>query len=56
MEGHSDWRMDPFPPGHFEEYSLDSEGGATLIRQQQYFKIGDLPRYQLTVPPAGYFF
>jgi len=53
MEGGGEWRMDPFPPGHFEEYELDLDGKARLIRQQQFYKIGDAPNYKLALLEAG---
>ncbi|XP_065340683.1 asparagine synthetase [glutamine-hydrolyzing]-like [Cloeon dipterum] len=50
MKGEEEWRMDPFLPGYFEEYELNSEGGAALIRKEQFYVIGDKPHYSLAVP------
>ncbi|CAB3386121.1 Hypothetical predicted protein [Cloeon dipterum] len=49
MKGQEEWRMDPVLPGYFEEYELNSEGGAALIRKEQFYVIGDKPQYSLAV-------
>ncbi|XP_059490741.1 asparagine synthetase [glutamine-hydrolyzing] [Neocloeon triangulifer] len=54
MEGHDDWKMDPFPPGCFEEYELNPEGGATFLRQQRFYSIGDKPHYKLAIQEKDY--
>ncbi|KAK3907981.1 Asparagine synthetase [glutamine-hydrolyzing] [Frankliniella fusca] len=32
--------LEPFPPGTFEEYSIDGEGRARLIRRERFYEIG----------------
>ncbi|XP_065346286.1 asparagine synthetase [glutamine-hydrolyzing]-like [Cloeon dipterum] len=49
-----EYKLDPFPPGTFEEYELDLEGRATLIRQQKYYTIGDKPAYRMAVLEKDY--
>ncbi|CAB3383754.1 Hypothetical predicted protein [Cloeon dipterum] len=53
MKGQEEWRMDPVLPGYFEEYELNSEGGAALIRKEQFYVIGDKPQYSLAVSEEG---
>ena len=44
--------MEPFPPGMFEEYSVDSDGRTKLIRQERFYEIGspERPKFKPFVP------
>lgn len=48
----SKFTLEPFPPGVFEEYSIDGEGKATLVRQERFYEIGSLerPKFKPYVP------
>lgn len=47
------WKVEQFPPGHFAEYQLVSDGTARLIRQQKYYTIGAAPAFQTLIPYSG---
>lgn len=38
-------RLEPFPPGTYEEYSLAADGTAKLIRKATFHKPGDKPSF-----------
>lgn len=38
-------RLEPFPPGTFEEYALAADGTAKFIRRQSFHKPGDRPSF-----------
>ena len=44
------WKLEPFPPSHFEEYKIQDDGKATLVGSTQYYKIGDKPLFRPLVP------
>lgn len=43
MKGDS--KVEPFPPGHYEEYEMDSHGKVSLLKRVQYRCIGDIPDF-----------
>lgn len=47
-------QIEPFPPGHVEIYDLDSQGRALLRESVCFSKTGQIPKYQLAVPPESY--
>lgn len=44
------WKIEPFPPGHYEEYSISENGTAKLLKKVQYHKPGDKPSFVTFVP------
>lgn len=44
------WKLEPFPPGTFEEYELCENGSVKLIRQVKYHRPGDRPNFQVSIP------
>lgn len=44
------WKMEPFPPGTFEEYELLDDGRVKLLRQVKYHSAGDKPGFQTAIP------
>ncbi|XP_033211901.1 asparagine synthetase [glutamine-hydrolyzing] [Belonocnema kinseyi] len=46
----SDWTLQPFPPGYYEEYEISEKGKVTLLRSVQYHKPGDKPSFPTFVP------
>lgn len=48
----SKYTLEPFPPGVFEEYSIDKEGRAKLVRQERFHEIGSpvKPQFRPFVP------
>ncbi|GFR66567.1 asparagine synthetase [glutamine-hydrolyzing] [Elysia marginata] len=53
-ENDEDLRIEPFPPGHVEVYDIDSQGRAFLRESVCFNKTGQIPKYQLAVPPESY--
>lgn len=47
----SAWKAEPFAPGCFEEYKIDSEGKATVLQKKPFYNIGDKPLFKLYVSP-----
>uniref|UniRef100_J3JXG4 Asparagine synthetase [glutamine-hydrolyzing] n=1 Tax=Dendroctonus ponderosae TaxID=77166 RepID=J3JXG4_DENPD len=43
-------KLEPFPPGTFEEYDLHPNGTAKLVRSERYFNPGDKPSFTTFVP------
>ncbi|KAK7791162.1 hypothetical protein R5R35_013329 [Gryllus longicercus] len=48
--GDGAWKMDPFPPGCFEEYKINGDGKATVIQKKPFYNIGDKPLFRPFVP------
>ena len=47
-------KVEPFPPGHYEEYELDANGKVSLLRCVQYRCIGDIPDFiTVSATPTG---
>ncbi|XP_024936904.1 asparagine synthetase [glutamine-hydrolyzing] isoform X2 [Cephus cinctus] len=46
----SDWTLEPFPPGHYEEYELLPDGKTKLLTSVNYHKPGDKPKFQEYIP------
>lgn len=46
----SDWVVEPFRPGFYEEYEVSKEGKASLLKSVQFHKPGDKPFFQTFVP------
>lgn len=48
----SKFKLEPFPPGVFEEYSIDNDGKAKLLRQERFHEIGspEKPKFKPFVP------
>lgn len=46
----SKWKLQPFPPGTFEEYELLDDGTVKLLREVKYHKPGDKPHFNTLVP------
>uniref|UniRef100_A0A068TKR6 Asparagine synthetase [glutamine-hydrolyzing] n=1 Tax=Blattella germanica TaxID=6973 RepID=A0A068TKR6_BLAGE len=44
------WKLEPFPPGHVEEYKIENDGKARLLFQKQYYVIGEKPYLKPLVP------
>lgn len=45
-----DWKLEPFPPGHYEEYKILTSGKVELLSRVCYHKPGDKPAFDLFVP------
>lgn len=43
-------KLEPFPPGTFEEYDILENGKVKLVRSQRYFSPGDKPSFKPFVP------
>lgn len=46
-------KIEPFPPGTFEEYDLTDSGFAKFVRRQRYFSPGDRPTFKPFVSFEG---
>jgi len=48
----SKFTLEPFPPGMFEEYSIDKDGKAKLLRKEHFYEIGspERPQFRPFVP------
>lgn len=46
----SKWILEPFPPGHYEEYEILNDGRAKLLTKVNYHKPGDKPKFQVYIP------
>lgn len=44
------WKMEPFPPGNYEEYNILENGTVKLSKTVHYHKPGDKPRFNVFVP------
>uniref|UniRef100_A0A7R9JXY0 Asparagine synthetase [glutamine-hydrolyzing] n=1 Tax=Timema genevievae TaxID=629358 RepID=A0A7R9JXY0_TIMGE len=49
LNGNS-YKLEPFPPSHFESYEIDEDGKCTLLERKCYYKIGQKPAFNLLVP------
>jgi len=47
------WTLEPFPPGHYEEYEILHDGRTKLLKNVNYHKPGDKPSFQVFVPWAS---
>jgi len=47
------WTLEPFPPGHYEEYEILPDGRTKLLESCRYFKPGDKPSFHPFVPWNG---
>lgn len=48
-----EWSLEPFLPGHFEEYRLLPDGHVKLLKTVNYHKPGDKPSFKVAVPWNG---
>lgn len=48
-----EWILEPFPPGHYEEYEILQNGRTKLLESCRYYKPGDKPSFQAYVPWNG---
>lgn len=46
-------KVEPFPPGTFEEYDITDDGFVKFVRSQRYFSPGDRPVFKPFVPYEG---
>lgn len=46
----SDYILEPFPPGHYEEYEILKDGRVKLLKNVCYHKPGDKPDFQVYTP------
>ncbi|XP_076231024.1 asparagine synthetase [Calliopsis andreniformis] len=46
----SKWVLEPFPPGHYEEYEILNDGRTKLLTRVNYHKPGDKPNFQVYIP------
>lgn len=44
------WTLEPFSPGHYEEYEILNDGQIKLLKSVHYYKPGDKPSFQVHVP------
>lgn len=44
------WTLEPFPPGHYEEYRILPDGTVKLLKTVNYHKPGDKPSFDVFVP------
>ncbi|KAH0534292.1 asparagine synthetase [glutamine-hydrolyzing] [Cotesia glomerata] len=45
-----DWTLEPFPPGHYEEYKILENGKVEFLSRVCYHKPGDKPSFDTYVP------
>ncbi|KAK0078664.1 hypothetical protein PV325_002223 [Microctonus aethiopoides] len=45
-----EWTLEPFPPGYYEEYSIQVDGKVKLIEAVNYHKPGDKPSFDTFIP------
>lgn len=43
-------KLEPFPPGTFEEYDITENGTVKLVRSERYHRVGDRPHFTPFVP------
>ncbi|XP_054004849.1 asparagine synthetase [glutamine-hydrolyzing] [Hylaeus anthracinus] len=46
----SKWTLEPFKPGHYEEYEILDDGRTKLLMKVNYYKPGDKPNFQVYTP------
>lgn len=44
------WTLEPFPPGHYEEYEILHDGRTKVLSSISYHKPGDKPSFHMYVP------
>lgn len=44
------WTLEPFPPGHYEEYEILHDGRTKVLSNISYHKPGDKPSFHVYVP------
>lgn len=44
------WKIEPFSPGHYEEYKILDNGKVEFLNRIQYHKPGDKPSFGVYVP------
>ncbi|XP_063225721.1 asparagine synthetase [glutamine-hydrolyzing] [Bacillus rossius redtenbacheri] len=44
------YKLEPFPPSHFETYEIDPEGSCKLLEKKRYYTIGETPPFKPFVP------
>jgi len=52
LNGHKK-KLEPFPPGTFEEYDILENGTVKLVQSKRYFSPGDKPSFKTFVPWGG---
>lgn len=45
--------LEPFPPGHYEEYEILNDGRTKFLKSVNYHKPGDKPSFQVYTPWIG---
>lgn len=48
-------KLEPFPPGTYEEYDITENGTVKLVRSERYHQVGDRPHFTTFVPWQGEF-
>ncbi|KAH0948868.1 hypothetical protein HN011_001280 [Eciton burchellii] len=46
----SSWTLEPFSPGHYEEYEILHDGRTKLLRNVNYYKLSDKPSFKVHIP------
>lgn len=49
-------KLEPFPPGSYEEYDLLEDGRTKLVKQGVYHRPGDKPSFRPFIPYEGTYF
>lgn len=47
------WTLEPFSPGHYEEYEILDDGRTKFLKNVNYYNPGDKPSFQVYVPWAS---
>lgn len=47
------WILEPFLPGHYEEYEILNDGRTRFLKSVNYHKPGDKPSFQTYTPWTG---
>lgn len=53
LNGKGKWKVEQFPPGHFAEYRLTSDGKTELVRQERYYSISQIPNFVPFIKYSG---
>jgi len=49
----SSWTLEPFSPGHYEEYEILHDGRTKLLKNVNYYKPSDKPSFETHIPWTG---
>lgn len=47
------WKMEPFPPGTYESYSIRKDGTTTKLQFEQFYTISSKPASKPFIPYDG---